>query len=200
MSEAINTQAQVEIDKALGYAVTLAWEEFKAIRPRSIRVEYVCEPGAPLNHLSVWSARAGGYQDLVFDYRTWTSSAHPTGARSANGRPEGLAQTLDFIMQHQNQFTRPPDAGRHGLVLIYPPAGNDCIEAAAWMRGIDAQEDGTSGEQTARRSPKRLEDRRQSQAQEASSRPRLREPAEGTAKTGPVGSISHYVARGLSRS
>jgi hypothetical protein len=158
MSDTINTRNQVGIDQAFQYAVTFAWEEFKAIRPRSIRVEYVCEPGAPLNHLSVWSARAGGYQDLVFDYRIWTSSAHPAGARVAKGYPEGLAQTLDFIMQHQNQFTRPPDAGRHGLVLIYPPEGDDRIEAATWIRGIETPENETSGEQAPKRPPKRLID------------------------------------------
>jgi hypothetical protein len=158
MSDTISTRNQVGIDQAFHYAVTFAWEEFQAIRPRSIRVEYVCEPGAPLNHLSVWSARAGGYQDLVFDYRTWTSSAQPSGARVAKGHPEGLAQTLDFIMQHQNQFTRPSDAGRHGLVLVYPPEGADRIEAATWIRGIETPENETSGEQAPKRPPKRLID------------------------------------------
>jgi hypothetical protein len=45
-----------------------------------------------------------------------------------------LAQTLDFVMKNQGQFTRPADAGRHGLVLIYPPDGDDRIEAATWMK------------------------------------------------------------------
>jgi hypothetical protein len=37
---------------------------------------------------------------------------------------------------HQDQFTRRPEAGRQGLVLIYPPAGEECTEAAKWMRGV----------------------------------------------------------------
>jgi hypothetical protein len=49
-----------------------------------------------------------------------------------------LAQTLDFVMKNQGQFTRPADAGRRGLVLIYPPDGDDRIEAATWMKGDQA--------------------------------------------------------------
>jgi len=155
MSDAIDTRNQLEIDKAFQYAVTSAWGEFKAARPQSIRVEYLCERAAALNHLSVWSVRDGGYQDLVFDYSVWTSSAHPTGARLVNGHyPEGLAQTLDFIMQHQNQFTRPADAGRHGLVLIYPPAeGDDRIKAATWMKGVQALGIEASPEEAQKRVP-----------------------------------------------
>lgn len=171
MSDATNTRNQIGIDKALQYAVTFAWEEFQAIKPRSVRVEYLCEPGAALNHLSVWSARAGGYQDLVFDYATWTSSSQPDGARFADGHPEGLAQTLDFIMQHQDQFTRPPDAGRHGLVLIYPPQGDDRIEAATWIRGIETPQNETSGGEAparpSKQSPERSEVHGQNRVQQA---------------------------------
>jgi len=154
MSDAINTRNQLAIDKAFQYAVTLSWAEFKATGPRSIRVEYLCEPETALNYLSIWSVRAGGYQDLVFDYGAWTSSAHPNGATVVNGHhPQGLAETIDFIMQHQNQFTRPADAGRHGLVLIYPPEGDDRIEAATWMSGVQALEN----ESSRGKAPKRLE-------------------------------------------
>jgi len=156
MSEATNTRNQMGIDKAFRYAVTLAWEKFETTKPRAIRVEYLCEPGAALNHLSVWSVRAGGYQDLLFDYRAWISSTDP--ACFANGHyPEGLARTIDFIMQHQHQFTRPADASRHGLVLIYPPDGDDRIEATTWIREVQSTENETSrGE-----APERPEDHRQ---------------------------------------
>jgi hypothetical protein len=38
-------------------------------------------------------------------------------------------------MKNQGQFTRPADAGSHGLVLLYPPNANDRAEAASWMKG-----------------------------------------------------------------
>ena len=37
-------------------------------------------------------------------------------------------------MKHQGQFTRPADAGRHGLVLIHPPDEDDRREAESWKK------------------------------------------------------------------
>jgi hypothetical protein len=128
----------MELDTAFQCAVTQAWEDLmKATQPCSARVEYQCEPGTRLDYLSVWSVRDRGYQDLVCDYWTWASPAHPTGVRFSNGHSSGqLAETLDFIMKNQDQFTRPADACRDGLVLIYPPAGEERTEAATWLRGV----------------------------------------------------------------
>src|ERR1700732_5424217 len=90
----------LELDKAFQYAVTLAWEDLMTpIEPRAIRVEYLCEPGSPLDHLSVWSVRAGGYQDLGWDFWASASLAHPSGARFGNRHSsDKLAATLDFVM------------------------------------------------------------------------------------------------------
>jgi hypothetical protein len=128
----------MELDRAFQFAVILAWEDLlKVATPRSARVEYLCEPGTSLDYLSVWSDRAGGYQDLVCDYWTWASSAHPGGVRFRNGHcSDKLAQTLDFIMKNQGQFTRRGDACGHGLVLICPPDADERTEAATWMRGV----------------------------------------------------------------
>jgi hypothetical protein len=141
MSETVNTHSSpLELDKALQYAVTLAWEDLmQPIEPRLVRVEYLCEPGTALDHLSVWSVRAGGYQDLVCDCWTWASVAHPRGAAFGNRHySDKLAQTLDFVMKNQGQFTRSADAGQHGLVLIYTPDADDRREAANWMKGVQA--------------------------------------------------------------
>jgi hypothetical protein len=128
----------MELDKALQFAVIVGWADLtKVAKPRSIRIEYRCEPAAPLDHLRVWADKAGGHQDLVCDYWTRTSSNHPSGARFSNGHhSDQLAQTLDFIMKNQDQFTRPADAGREGLMVAYPPAEEECAEAATWMKGL----------------------------------------------------------------
>lgn len=125
----------LELDKAFQYAVTLAWQDFMSpIEPRAIRIEYLSEPGSPLDRLSVWSVRAGGYQDLVCDFQASASPTHPSGACFGNRHfSDKLAATLDLIMKNQGQFTRPADAGNHGLVVLYPPDANDRAEAAAWM-------------------------------------------------------------------
>jgi hypothetical protein len=139
MSQTVaNDSSRLELDGAFRYAVTLAWQDFvKPTEPRSIRVEYACEPGTPLDHLSVWSARGGGYRDLVCDFWTSASLARPTGARF-EGRysSDVLAQALLFVMKNQSQFTRPADAGPHGLVLIHPPDADDRREAASWMKSV----------------------------------------------------------------
>lgn len=139
MSQIVETHSsQLEFDNAFRYAVTLAWKDLmNPTEPRSIRVEYLCEPGTALDHLSVWSVRAGGYQDLVCDFWTWASLAHPSGACFENSYySDVLARALLFVMKNQGQFTRPTDAGRHGLVLIYPPDADDRIEASTWMKAV----------------------------------------------------------------
>jgi hypothetical protein len=130
----------MELDKAFEFAVILAWEDLmKVTKLSSARVEYICEPGTSLDHLSVWLVKGWGYQDLVCDYWTQTSSAHPDKVRFRNGHcSDRLAQTLDFIMQNQDQFTRPAHAGRNGLVQIHPPAGDEQAEAATWIREVVA--------------------------------------------------------------
>jgi hypothetical protein len=143
MSQTVKTDtSRLELDKAFQYAVTLAWGDLmKPTEPRSVRVEYLCEPGTALDQLSVWSVRAGGYQDLVCDCWTWASLAHPSGARFGNRYySDALARTLLFVMKNQGQFTRPTDAGLHGLVQIYPPDAEDRTEAATWMRAAQALE------------------------------------------------------------
>ena len=128
----------VELDRAFQYAVTLAWEDLKTpVEPRAIRVEYLSEPGSPVDHLSVWSVRAGGYQDLVCDFWGSSSVAHASGASFGNRHTsDKLAANLDFIMKNQGQFRRAADAGRHGLVLLYPPDAKDRAEAATWMKRV----------------------------------------------------------------
>ena len=128
----------MKLDKALEFAVVLAWGDLvKTATPCSVRVEYQCEPGTALDYLSVWSVRAEGYQYLVCDYWTWTSAAHPSGVRFRNKHySDQLAQTLGFIMKNQDQFTRPADACRDGLVLIYPPTEGERTEGGTWMRGL----------------------------------------------------------------
>jgi hypothetical protein len=157
MSDTVKTWSlQLELDQALKYAVILAWEELtKPTEPRSVRVEYLFEPGTALDHLSVWSVGAAGYQDLVCDYWTWGSLAHPSGARFGSTHySDKLAQTLVFVMTHQGQFTHPADAGRDGLVQIPPPDAEDRAEAATWMRDVQSLE----SEEGAREAPEPPDD------------------------------------------
>jgi len=128
----------MELDKALKFAVILAWDDLMKVgMPSLVRVDYECEPGVSLDSLSVLTDQTGGRQDVVCDYWTSTSSAHPSGIRFRNGlSSDTLALNLDFIMKNQDRFTRPHDACRHGLVLIYPPAGDERAEGAARLSAV----------------------------------------------------------------
>ena len=128
----------MELDKALKFAVILAWEDLmKVTSPCSARVEYRCEPGTSVDYLSIWSVNAESQQQMVCSYWTWTSPAHPSGVRFSNRfQSDQLGQTLDFILMNQGQFTRRADACRDGLALIYPPIGDERTEAATWMSGV----------------------------------------------------------------
>ena len=139
----------MESDKAFQFALILAWEDLmKVSKPCSARVEYLCEPGTALDYVSVWSVRASGQQDLVCDYWTWPSSAHPSGVRFRNGYcSDQLARMIDLIMNNPDQFTRGLDACRHGLVLIHPPTREDRTEAVTWMAGIQGIPSKVNGHQ-----------------------------------------------------
>jgi len=135
MSDVTARTIRIELHKALQYAVTLAWEDLmKVSKPRSVQVEYSCEPGTALDHLRVWLIKDRGYRDLVCDYWTRSSPVHASGACFRNAHTsEKLAQALSFITENQELFTRPNDSGGHGLVLVHSPEANDLTEAATWM-------------------------------------------------------------------
>jgi len=128
----------MELDKALEFAVILGWEDLKKVtNPGSARVEYRSAPGTAVDYLSIWSVDAEGHQNMVCDYWTWTSPAHPSGICFKNkfhSPPLGLA--LDFILMNQDQFTRPADACPEGLALVHPPTGDELTEASTWMSGV----------------------------------------------------------------
>jgi hypothetical protein len=126
----------MELDKAFQLAVILSWGDLmKVSEPSLVRVEYLGEPGTPVDDLTVWSVQSRGHYYLVCDYWTGTSPTHPSGTRFRNGHcSDKLAESLDFIMKNQDQFTRAADACRHGMVPVHAPDGDDRTEAANWVR------------------------------------------------------------------
>ena len=59
------------------------------------------------------------------------SKFHDKGVHFDNNyASEGLANTLDFVMQHQNVFVLPENLGRQGLLQIPAPTDEDSAAAA----------------------------------------------------------------------
>jgi hypothetical protein len=132
----------MKLDKAFQLAVTLAWDDLmKTSEPRSVRVEYQGKPGTSLDNVSVWSSKVWGYHDLVCDYSTSSSPGYPSGVRFKNGYgSDTLVENLGFVMKNQDQFTRPADAARNGLVLIDSPVEEERREAATWMNQVRSRD------------------------------------------------------------
>jgi len=130
----------MEFDKALEFAVTLAWNDLGAgDRLLSARVEYESKRGVPVDSLTVWTLRSQGYQDRVCDYWSGESTTHPAGMLFNNRyHSDTLAQALGFIMKNQDKFTHPPDAWRPHFVMIQPPSTDQVAQATAWMTGAPA--------------------------------------------------------------
>ena len=128
----------MELDKALGFAVILGWDDLKKVsEPCSARVEYRREPGTSLVYLNVWSVDAEDHQNRVCEYWTSASWAHPSGiCFNSKFQSLQLGRALDFILMNHGQFTRSADACRDGLASIYPPTGDEHTEAATWMKGV----------------------------------------------------------------
>jgi hypothetical protein len=128
----------MQLDRALGFAVILAWNDLARVAaPYLVRVEYRSEHGTKLDSLRVWSDRARGYQDLVCDYWTAASATHPSGASFGTTHDSKvLAQALDAVMNQQGHFTRAADAAPDGLVLVFPPTDDQRAEAASQMSAI----------------------------------------------------------------
>ena len=90
-----------------------------------------------MDYVSVWSVNAEGEQNMVCDYWTWTSSAHPSGISFYNKfHSQQLGLALDFILMNQDQFTRPADACPEGLALVIPPTADELTKATTWMSGV----------------------------------------------------------------
>lgn len=130
----------MEFDKALEFAVTLAWQDLTTGgQVLSARAEYESRRGLPVDFLTVWTLKSGYYQERVCDYSTCGSPAHPIGVLFTNNyHSDRLAQAFDFIMKNQDRFTHPEDAGRPHLVFIQPPTSELTAEATAWMAGTRA--------------------------------------------------------------
>lgn len=144
----------MKLDKALGFAVVLAWDDLqKATNLSSARVVFQSAVDTAVVYQSIWSVDAEGREGMLCDYWTWTSSAHSSGIsfKKEFSSPR-LGKALDFILMNQNQFTRPVDACPEGLTLVYPPTADELAKATAWLagaRGVSANVSPAEAEEVA---------------------------------------------------
>jgi hypothetical protein len=133
----------MEIDRALELAVVSSWDDL--VNPGescSIHVEYGNVLELPLNSVEVGKITDRGDGTLVCRYTISRPDSSPVAPETLemhfanNYRSTILADNLDFIMQNQHQFSRPPDRSIHGLVQIDLPSEEERESAAIWSRDI----------------------------------------------------------------
>jgi hypothetical protein len=110
------------LEQILEFAIVASWEGLtNGAQPELIHIEYNFAAGT-LDDLSIWSSLTRGHWLLVCEYWMSASKSHSGGVRFDNGyHSEGLAHTLEFVMQRQNAFALPPNLGRPGLLQIPRP-------------------------------------------------------------------------------
>ena|SRR5438105_2589522 len=121
------------LDQILESAVVVSWADLmRGAQTGLIHVEYGFAPSGTLDYLQVWSSITRGHWLLACAYWMSASKFHYTGVHFDNGyQSEGLAHTLEVVMQHQNAFALPPNLGRQGLLQITTPTEEESTAAAA---------------------------------------------------------------------
>ncbi len=124
------------LDRILESAVIVSWTDLmKDTRSGLIHLEYTFVPDGSLEYLKVWSSVTRGHWRLACEYWMSPSTFHASGVHFEKGfRSEGLTQTLEFIMQHQQAFSPSPDFGRTGLLQIQLPTEEESTAAAQSLR------------------------------------------------------------------
>jgi hypothetical protein len=119
------------LEQILESAIVASWKDLtNGAQPGLIHIEYNFAAGGTLDNLRIWSSVTRGHWLLVCEYGMSASNSQSSGVRFDNGyQSQGLAHTLEFVMQRQNTFAPPPNLGRPGLLQIPRPTEAE-IEAA----------------------------------------------------------------------
>ena len=120
------------LERILESAVVISWADLTRGTPSGlIHIEYGFAAGGTLDYLKVWSSLTRGHWLLACEYWMSANNFHSAGISFENKyQSEGLAQILEYAMQHQNSFVLPLDLGRQGLLQISTPTAQESAAAA----------------------------------------------------------------------
>jgi hypothetical protein len=127
-----------DLERILESAVVASWPDLvSSTQSCLIQIEYGFAATGTLDYLKVWSSITRGHWLLACTYWMSASKFHDKGVHFDNNySSEGLADALDFVMQHQNAFALPENLGRQGLLQIPAPTQEDSAAAAGLL--VDA--------------------------------------------------------------
>jgi hypothetical protein len=125
------------LDRILESAIVVSWDDLmRDAQTGLIHVEYGFAPSGTLDFLKVWSSLTRGHWLLACEYWMSATTFHGSGVRFDNGyESEGLANILEFVMQHQSEFDLPANRGRQGLLQISTPTSEESAAAGELIHG-----------------------------------------------------------------
>ena len=118
-----------DLERILESALVASWPDLTSKTNIGLmQIEYGFAAGSSLDYLEVWSSITRGHWLLACTYWMSASKFHEKGVHFDNNySSEGFADTLDFVMQHQNAFVLPENLGRRGLLQIPAPTQEDSV-------------------------------------------------------------------------
>jgi hypothetical protein len=128
----MKTNEKQNLERVLESAIVVSWADLMRGAPSGlVHIEYGFAPTGTLDYVQVWSSISRGQWLLACEYWMSPSTFHSSGVRFDNGYySEALTHTLDFVMQHQTEFSLPADLGRQGLLQICTPTREESTAAA----------------------------------------------------------------------
>ena len=131
------TMVKVQMDRILESAVVLSWNDL--LRPSQrglIHIEYA--PGTRLQYLKICQLTGKGEWSLVCEYWMSRGPADSPGdgiTFKNDYRSAGLAEMLEVIMQHQDNFAPSLKPGA-GLIQVTLPTEQESLASGACMRHV----------------------------------------------------------------
>lgn len=119
----MKVEPRQSLDHLLECAVTDNWPALMgAAASGLVHIDYGFGPRASIEYLKLWISTVRGHWFLACEYWMSSSKFHTSGIHFENGyKSDDLAHNLEWIMQHQDAFSLPPNLGRNGLIQIQTP-------------------------------------------------------------------------------
>jgi len=120
------------LDHTLEYAVVHSWDELMPNATSGlIHIEYHTSQEGMLEFVKIWASTIRGYWKLVCELWMQPLWSHTIGLRFSNGyHSQDLAHTLEFVIGHEDAFSKLPD--QDGLIQVYPPTQEERQNAERW--------------------------------------------------------------------
>jgi hypothetical protein len=132
----LNVPNAQTLERTLASAVVVSWTDLmKDSTSGLLHIEYTFAPDNSLDYLKIWSSVASGEWHLACAYWTASSTFHDQGIHFEDGfQSDALGRNLEFVVQHQPDFSSSLDRGRTGLLKIQMPTEVESTAAAEVLR------------------------------------------------------------------